>query len=113
MPLGDRLRAGVVAVLWGLNFTAIHVSLEHFPPFFLAALRFAVIALPTVLLVPRPAVPLRWLLGYGAGFGVLQFAFLYLAMDAGMPAGLSSLVLQSSAPFTVVLAAVLLRERLS
>jgi O-acetylserine/cysteine efflux transporter len=34
-------------------------------------------------------------------------------MDAGMPTGLSSLVLQSSAPFTVVLAAVLLRERLT
>ncbi|WP_199422774.1 EamA family transporter [Actinotalea solisilvae] len=108
----DRLLAVVVAVLWGANFTAIHASLEHFPPFFLAALRFAVIAVPTVLLVPRPRVPTRWLLGYGLGFGVLQFAFLYLAMAAGMPAGLSSLVLQSSAPFTVVLAAWLLRERL-
>lgn len=113
MTTRDRLLAVVVAVLWGANFTAIHASLEHFPPFFLAALRFAVIALPTVLLVRPPGVPLRWLLGYGAGFGVLQFAFLYLAMTAGMPAGLSSLVLQSSAPFTVVLAAWLLRERLT
>lgn len=113
MSSRDRVLALVVAVLWGANFTAIHASLEHFPPFFLAALRFAVIAVPTVLLVPRPAVRLRWLLGYGAGFGVLQFAFLYLAMTTGMPAGLSSLVLQSSAPFTVVLAAWLLRERLS
>ena len=51
------------------------------------------------------------LVGYGIGFGILQFAFLYLAMDVGMPAGLASLVLQSSAPFTVVLGAVLLGER--
>lgn len=109
----DRLLALVVAVLWGANFTAIHASLEHFPPFFLAALRFAVIAVPTVLLVPRPAVRTRWLVGYGVGFGVLQFAFLYLAMTAGMPTGLSSLVLQSSAPFTVLLAAWWLRERLT
>lgn len=109
----DRLLAGVVAMLWGMNFTAIHASLEHFPPFFLAALRFAVIAVPTVLLVPRPRVRLRWLLGYGAGFGVAQFAFLYLAMTSGMPAGLASLVLQSSAPFTVLLAGMLLGERLS
>lgn len=113
MSLRDRLLAAVVAVLWGANFTAIHASLEHFPPFFLAALRFALIAVPTVLLVPRPRVRLRWLVGYGVGFGVLQFAFLYLAMTTGMPAGLSSLVLQSSAPFTVVLAAWLLRERLT
>src|SRR5690606_30852182 len=51
--------------------------------------------------------------GYGVGFGVLQFAFLYLAMDSGMPTGLASLVLQSSAPFTVVLGAALLGERLT
>jgi O-acetylserine/cysteine efflux transporter len=34
-------------------------------------------------------------------------------MAVGMPVGLASLVLQSSAPFTVLLAGVLLRERLS
>jgi O-acetylserine/cysteine efflux transporter len=113
MPLRDRLLAAVVALTWGLNFTAIHLSLEHFPPFFLAALRFAVLAVPTLLLVRRPAVPWRWVLGYGLGFGILQFAFLYLAMDAGMPTGLASLVLQSSAPFTVVLGAAWLRERLT
>ena len=112
MPPRDRLLAGLVAVIWGLNFPAIHLSLEQFPPFFLVALRFAVLAVPTVLFVPRPGVPWRWVLGYGTGFGVLQFLFLYLAMDSGMPAGLASLVLQSSAPFTVVLAAVLLGERL-
>ena len=50
---------------------------------------------------------------YGTGFGVLQFVFLYSAMTPGMPTGLASLVLQSSAPFTVVLAAALLRERVS
>ena len=113
MPTRDRLLALLVAVVWGLNFPAIHLSLEHFPPFFLVFLRFAVIAVPTLLLVPRPDVPLRWLLGYGFGFGVLQFVFLYAAMDAGMPTGLASLVLQSSSPFTVVLAGLLLVERLS
>ena len=113
MPTRDRLLAAVVAALWGANFLAIHVGLQHFPPLFLAALRFAVIALPTVLLVPRPQVRLRWLLGYGLGFGTLQFLFLFVAMDIGMPTGLASLVLQASAPFTVVLGAVLLRERLT
>jgi len=113
MPSRDRLLAALVAVLWGANFLAIHVGLQHFPPLFLAALRFAVIALPTVLFVPRPQVRLLWLLGYGLGFGTLQFLFLFVAMDVGMPTGLASLVLQASAPFTVVLGAVLLRERLT
>jgi O-acetylserine/cysteine efflux transporter len=111
MPLRHRLLAVVVAVLWGVNFLAIHLSLEQFPPLFLVALRFALVAVPTILFVPRPDVPLRWLVGYGLGFGVFQFTFLYTGMAAGMPTGLSSLVLQSSGPFTLLLGALLLRER--
>lgn len=113
MALRDRLLAAFVAVIWGCNFLAIHAVLTHFPPLFAGALRFLVIAVPTMLLVPRPRVKARWLIGYGLGFGTFQFAFLFVGMHTGMPTGLASLVLQSSAPFTVLLGAVLLRERLS
>lgn len=112
MPTRHRLLAVLVAVLWGVNFIAIHASLEQFPPFFTVALRWTPLALAALLFVPRPDVPWRWILLYGLGFGVLQFAFLYWGMATGMPAGLASLVLQSSAPFTVVLGA-LLGEHLS
>lgn len=111
MPFRHRLIAIAVAVIWGVNFLAIHLSLATFPPLFLVALRFALIAVPTLIFVPRPAVPLRWLVGYGLGFGVAQFTFLYGGMAAGMPTGLASLVLQASAPFTLVLGALLLGER--
>src|SRR3954454_22120659 len=99
----DRLTAIAVAACWGVNFPATHVALEHFPPLFMVALRFTLLAVPTLLFVPRPTVPLRWLLGYGAGFGILQVAFLSLGMDHGLPPGLCTWVLQSSASFTVVL----------
>ncbi|MEV4208889.1 EamA family transporter [Nocardia salmonicida] len=112
MTSRDRLLGLTVVVLWGLNFLAIRIGLDHFPPFFFVALRFAAIAIPVLIFIPRPAVRTRWLLLYGTGFGILQFAFLFTAMRTGMPTGLASLVLQSSAPFTVVLGAVLLRERL-
>lgn len=105
--------AALVAFLWGVNFLAIDVSLRHFPPMFLAALRFALIALPTLLFIRKPDVPWRWLIGYGLGFGAAQFFFLYWAMDVGMPTGLASLVLQCSAPFTVILGAFFLQERLN
>lgn len=108
----DRLLGLTVVVLWGLNFLAIRVGLDHFPPFFFVALRFAVIAVPVLLFVPRPRVRGRWLLLYGGGFGIAQFAFLFTAMRIGMPTGLAALVLQSSAPFTVVLGALVARERL-
>lgn len=113
MPARHVALAVFVAALWGVNFVAIHASLEQFPPLFLVALRFALIAVPTMLLVPRPQVETRWLVGYGLGFGTVQFIGLYLGMAAGFPAGLASLVLQASAPFTVVLGAWLLRERVT
>lgn len=106
-----RLLACAVALIWGVNFLAIHLSLQQFPPLFLVALRFALLAIPTMLFVPRPKVATRWLVGYGVGFGVLQFTFLYSGMAAGMPAGLASLVLQASGPFTLVLGALLLKEQ--
>jgi O-acetylserine/cysteine efflux transporter len=112
VPVPHRLLAVTVAVLWGVNFVAIDAALDQFPPMLAVALRFALIAVPTMLLVPWPRVPVRWLLLYGAGFGTLQFLFLYAGMAAGMPAGLASLVLQCSAPFTVLLGAALLREPL-
>ena len=110
LPTSHRLLACLVAVIWGVNFLAIHASLDQFPPLFLVALRFTLLAVPTLLFVPRPQVPTRWLVGYGLGFGVIQFTFLYLGMAAGMPAGLASLVLQASGPFTLVLGALLLNE---
>lgn len=113
VPLRDQLRALLVAVVWGLNFPATTLALEHFPPLLMVALRFTLVAVPAVLLVPRPQVPWRWLLGVGLGIGLLQFAFLYLGMAAGMPGGLASLVLQASAPFTVLLAGLWLGERLT
>ncbi|TSI17048.1 EamA family transporter [Brevibacterium aurantiacum] len=111
MSFKHCLLAASVAVMWGLNFLAIDFSLEQFPPFFLVALRFAVLAIPALLFVPKPDVKLRWIVGYGMGFGLLQFLFLYWAMAAGMPAGLASLVLQASGPFTVLLGMTVLRER--
>jgi O-acetylserine/cysteine efflux transporter len=111
MPLRHRLIAIAVAVIWGVNFLAIHLSLAAFPPLFLVALRFALIAIPTLIFVPRPDVPVRWLIGYGLGFGVVQFTFLYGGMAIGMPTGLASLVLQASAPFTLILGALLIGEQ--
>ncbi len=112
MTTRDRLLGLTVVVLWGLNFIAIRVGLDHFPPFFFAALRFAVMAVPVVLFVKFPRVQMRWFLLYAVGFGFGQFAFLFLAMNLGMPTGLASLVLQTSAPFTVLLGVFFLRERL-
>jgi O-acetylserine/cysteine efflux transporter len=53
----------------------------------------------------------RWLLLGALTMAIGQFSLLYEGIHAGMPAGLSSVVMQSQAIFTVVFAVLLLGER--
>jgi O-acetylserine/cysteine efflux transporter len=104
--------AVVIAAIWGINFVVIDVGLRTLPPLLFAGLRFSAAAFPAVLFVRRPGVAWRWLLLIGVTLGVGQFGLLFVAMHMGMPAGLSSLVLQTQAVFTALFGAALLRERL-
>ncbi|MET8326995.1 EamA family transporter [Streptomyces sp. NPDC005181] len=103
--------AALVAAVWGVNFVVIEVGLGHFPPLLFSALRFLVAALPAVFFVGRPKVAWKWIVGVGLVLGVAKFGLLFIGMDRGMPAGLSSLVLQVQAVFTALFAALVLGER--
>jgi O-acetylserine/cysteine efflux transporter len=103
--------AVLVAAVWGVNFTVIEIGLAHFPPLLFSALRFFAAALPAVFFVGRPKVAWKWVLAVGLVLGVAKFGLLFVGMDAGMPAGLSSLVLQIQAVFTAAVAFVALGER--
>jgi len=105
----DTALALTVALLWGVNFIFIRIGLDAFPPILFASLRFAVSALPVVVL-RRPGVPWRWVVAVGATTGCLQFAFLFSGMAAGLSTGLTSLVIQSQSGFSVLLSALFLAE---
>lgn len=112
MSVKDMLLALCVVVAWGVNFVVIKLGLQGMPPFLLAGLRFSLVAFPAIFFVRRPPIPLRWLVVYGMSISFGQFAFLFLAIKLGMPAGLASLVLQAQAFFTLLLGALLLAEKL-
>ena len=100
----------LIVAMWGLNFTVIRFGLDEFPPFAFATWRFVLCALP-VLFVARPQ-NISWATMAGIGgfmFGG-QFVFLFFAMQAGLPPGLTSVLVQLQGPLTVVLAAFFLRE---
>jgi O-acetylserine/cysteine efflux transporter len=100
-----------VVTVWGFTFVPIKIGLNELPPFMLAALRFLLAALPAVFFVKRPDMPWRGVVAYGAVVGVLQFGFLFLGMKLGMPAGLSSLVIQLQVFFTIGLAVAFAGDR--
>ena len=107
----DIALALLVVVLWGVNFVVIKVALRGVSPFVLGGLRFVLAALPAVLFVPRPRVPLRLYVGFALTTFIGQFALLFWAIKVGMPSGLSSVVHQSQAFITVLLAAAVFGEK--
>ncbi len=111
MLIRDVTLAVLVAFLWGLNFVVIDIGLGEFPPIFFSALRFTLAAFPLVLFLKKPNVAWKYILGIGLVLGVVKFTLLFEGMDVGLSAGLASLVLQSQAFFTVILAALIFRER--
>ena len=103
--------AVLVAVIWGANFVVIDLGLGDLPPTLFVALRFVVVLVPAIALVPRPKVPWQDVVTVGLFMSLGQFALLYTALSVGMPAGLASLVLQAQVVLTVLIAALTLRER--
>src|SRR6476660_8167013 len=102
----------LVVAMWGFSFVAIKWALAEMPPFALAALRFLFAAVPLVFFVRVPRIPWLDIAGYGLAIGVAQFGLLFLAIKLGMPAGLSSLVIQLQVFFTIGLAIAFLGDRL-
>jgi len=101
----------LVAALWGFNFVVIRLGLQNFPPLLFSALRFLLAALPLAFFIRKPQVPWSLIIGIGLVLGVIKFSLLFIGMDIGLPPGLASLVLQSQAFFTVILAMTFYGER--
>jgi O-acetylserine/cysteine efflux transporter len=111
MPLKHVLLALMVVAIWGFNFVVIKLSVEAFPPILAACLRFVAAAIPAVFFIKPPKAPWPIVVAYGFAATVALYGFLNLAIAWGMSAGLSSLVLQIQAFFTMALAFFFLGER--
>jgi O-acetylserine/cysteine efflux transporter len=111
MSWRDILAALLVVTLLGVNFVAIKIGLEALPPLLLTGLRFLLAALPGVFLVRPPKASVGTVVAFGLSLGVVQFGLLFFAIAIGMPAGLSSLVIQMQVFFTIGLSYLAFGER--
>nr|WP_295768349.1 EamA family transporter [Rhodoferax sp.] len=111
MRTKDLLLILTVILVWGVNFAVIKVGVADVPPLMLGGLRFLLAAFPALLFLRPPKVPIRLYVLYGMTISVGQFSLLFTAIHVGMPTGLASLVLQSQAFFTMLFAAVWLKEQ--
>jgi O-acetylserine/cysteine efflux transporter len=111
MAARDILLGVFTALIWGFNFVVIKLGLTAFPPLLFSALRFALAAVPAVFFIERRQIPWRVILEVGVVLGVIKYSLLFSAVKVGMPAGLSSLVLQAQVLFTMLLSAIFLHDK--
>jgi O-acetylserine/cysteine efflux transporter len=105
----DIFIAVLVAVTWGFGFIASRLALNEFSPELMTTLRFSIAALPCLFL-RKPAVSWSVLIAISSTLFLGQFLAQAFAIAHGVPVGLSSVIVQSQALFTIALAAVIFRE---
>ena len=81
------------------------------PPLLFTCVRFVVTVFPFILFVRKPALSWWQIFSIGMTLLTLQFAFLFKGMQMGVGGGVASTVVQSQVFFTLIIAAVILRER--
>lgn len=111
LPLRHLLLALAVVAVWGTNFVVIKYALAQLPPLLFAALRFTLVLVPAMFVLPRPAVRWQNLAAYGLLIGVGQFGLLYVAMNGHISPGIASLVMQVQVFFTIGLSMRVTGER--
>ncbi|CEK10784.1 EamA family transporter [Legionella hackeliae] len=110
MPVSHILLALLVALVWGINFLFVKLSLEEISPLLLCTLRFTLASIPAIFFIKPPAVPFRLVMSYGLVMFALQFTLLFLGMHAGMTPGMASLLIQVQVFFSMLFATVFLKE---
>ncbi|TYO65326.1 EamA family transporter [Bradyrhizobium hipponense] len=110
MKPADILIALMVAITWGLAFVASRIALDELSPELMTALRFMIAAAPCLFIrKPKIAWPLLIAISFTLFLG--QFLSQAYGIARGVPVGLTSVVVQSQALFTIGFAAIAFGER--
>ena len=112
MPPRDLILVLLIVLAWAGNFLTSALALREIPPFLFTALRFALLAIPLLYWMKRPA-PGQWprLVAMGLCVGVLHFGLSFLALKLSGDLSSPAIVLQSYVPMTALLAWLVLGER--
>jgi O-acetylserine/cysteine efflux transporter len=109
----DLLIGIAIMCLWGFNFSVIKLGVNNLDPLVLTALRFFFAVVPLIFFIKKPAVKWRYLITYGLTFGVGVWGMATWAIDAGLSAGMTSLLLNLSVISSLIFGRIFLHERIT
>ena len=83
MSLGHTILILFVIIIWGFNFVVAKTGLEVFPPLFMMALRFGIVALALVWFAPRPKGMWKQIAILSVTMGSLHFSLMFIGLTKG------------------------------
>lgn len=101
----------MVVSIWAFNNVAVKWGLLELPPLFLTWMRFVVVAIMLIPFCRITRQQLPWLLALAFTFGFMHFSLLFVGMRY-TDAGTGAIVVQLGTPVAMLLAMVVLKERL-
>jgi len=112
MKKNDLILGILIMVVWGLNFSVIKLGVNEIDPLLLTALRFTLATLPAIFFVKKPDVSWCYLIVYGWLFAIGIWGMATWSIQAGLSAGMASVLLQMNVVFGLFLGYFLLKESL-
>ncbi len=99
-----------IALIWGVNNVLSMAAMAHWPPMLFAGVRFAITALAVLPFLRLGTADWRMLLGVAVLSGPIHFAFVYAGFAAADDVTPVVIAAQLWIPFSVALAAIVLKE---
>ncbi|WP_281301284.1 MULTISPECIES: DMT family transporter [unclassified Iodidimonas] len=112
MSLGHILFVLLITLLWGVNFAAIAVAVDHFPPLLANAIRFAMVLTVLFPFLKPVRGQMKILLSLACILGIFHFGSVFLAMAVSVDLAPVAIIAQTNVPFAVILAVIFLNERI-
>lgn len=108
----DVLPAIAVAVIWGMGFIVAKAAMSHFSPILLMALRFSLTAFCLAWFFPPPRRLFKQLFWIALVSAALQYSLTFNGVR-GIDASTAALLVQLEVPFGLLLAWLVLGDRIS
>ncbi|MCK5297141.1 MAG: EamA family transporter [Alphaproteobacteria bacterium] len=112
MTSRDFFIAITIIFLWGLNIVAVKIGAVEFPPIFLTSIRFAAVSALLVPFFKPPKTALPHIALLSLTLGVCHFGFIFIGIKEA-DASTTAIILQLGTPFSIILAMIFFKEKIS
>lgn len=112
MRVSHMLLLFLAIVLWSGYYVAGRYALDALPPFFITALRFALVAVAVLPFTGWPKMPFRHILNLAFLLGVINFGCGLAALGWGLGIPSTIVLSQLTVPFSCMFGAIILKEQL-